>query len=112
MNGAAGENRTHDLSLTKGLRYHYATAATGPEKVFEGVARYNLTIAPRPAQESTDPMAKLPPERRARALRANLKRRKSGAPTQMTTGPAKDPEKLTENPPWATRPRPRETPPR
>ena len=28
MNGAAGENRTHDLSLTKGLRYHYATTAT------------------------------------------------------------------------------------
>ena len=26
--GAAGENRTHDLSLTKGLRYHYATAAS------------------------------------------------------------------------------------
>ena len=35
-NGAAGENRTHDLSLTKGLRYHYATAATGPEPVFQG----------------------------------------------------------------------------
>ena len=28
MNGAVGENRTHDLSLTKGLRYHYATTAT------------------------------------------------------------------------------------
>src|SRR3954464_5048966 len=27
-NGAVGENRTHDLSLTKGLRYHYATTAT------------------------------------------------------------------------------------
>jgi hypothetical protein len=27
MNGAVGENRTHDLSLTKGLRYHYATTA-------------------------------------------------------------------------------------
>jgi hypothetical protein len=26
--GAVGENRTHDLSLTKGLRYHYATTAT------------------------------------------------------------------------------------
>ena len=36
MNGAAGENRTHDLSLTKGLRYHYATAATGPKPVFKG----------------------------------------------------------------------------
>ena len=28
MNGADGENRTHDLSLTKGLRYHYATTAS------------------------------------------------------------------------------------
>jgi hypothetical protein len=27
INGAVGENRTHDLSLTKGLRYHYATTA-------------------------------------------------------------------------------------
>lgn len=27
-NGAVGENRTHDLSLTKGLRYHYATTAS------------------------------------------------------------------------------------
>lgn len=27
MSGAAGENRTHDPSLTKGVRYHYATAA-------------------------------------------------------------------------------------
>ena len=26
--GAGGENRTHDLPLTKGLRYHYATPAT------------------------------------------------------------------------------------
>ena len=42
-NGAAGsENRTHDLSLTKGLRYHYATAATGPEAVF---ARAQLRCA-------------------------------------------------------------------
>jgi hypothetical protein len=28
LDGAVGENRTHDLSLTKGLRYHYATTAT------------------------------------------------------------------------------------
>jgi hypothetical protein len=36
VNGAVGENRTHDLSLTKGLRYHYATTATGPEPVVKG----------------------------------------------------------------------------
>jgi hypothetical protein len=32
--GAGGENRTHDLPLTKGLRYHYATPATetGPAR--------------------------------------------------------------------------------
>lgn len=41
-NGAVGENRTHDLSLTKGLRYHYATTATvvffgtGPEPFIKG----------------------------------------------------------------------------
>ena len=28
LNGAAGENRTHDPVLTKDVRYHYATAAT------------------------------------------------------------------------------------
>ena len=27
LNGAAGENRTHDPVLTKDVRYHYATAA-------------------------------------------------------------------------------------
>jgi hypothetical protein len=30
--GAGGENRTHDLPLTKGLRYHYATPAPSGER--------------------------------------------------------------------------------
>ena len=80
--------------------------------MFEGVARYNLTIAPRPARESADPMAKLPPERLAKALKANLKRRKMGASGQVPAGSAKDPEKLKENPSSAAVPRPGKTPPR
>ena len=43
QNGAVGENRTHDLSLTKGLRYHYATAAT---VVLAGIARVPI-ISPK-----------------------------------------------------------------
>lgn len=51
-NGAVGENRTHDLSLTKGLRYHYATTATvalradrpAPD---DRVRCYNVRISPR-----------------------------------------------------------------
>ncbi len=31
--GAGGENRTLDLPLTKGLRYHYATPASGAQKM-------------------------------------------------------------------------------
>ena len=31
--GAGGENRTHDLPLTKGLRYHYATPANRKARV-------------------------------------------------------------------------------
>ena len=43
-------------------------------------------------------MAKLPPERLAQALRANLKRRKQPAPAAAATGSTKDPEKPKENP--------------
>ena len=54
-------------------------------------------------------MAKLPPERLAKALRANLKRRKQPAPAGDGPGSAKDPEKLKENPPVAGQPARRET---
>jgi hypothetical protein len=43
-------------------------------------------------------MAKLPPERLAKALRANLKRRKQAAVAEAPPGSAKDPEKPKENP--------------
>jgi hypothetical protein len=43
-------------------------------------------------------MAKLPPERLAKALKANLKRRKQQAPTTGPAGSTKDPEKPKENP--------------
>jgi hypothetical protein len=44
-------------------------------------------------------MAKTPPERLAAALKANLKRRKQSPPSDHGPDPAKDPEKLKENPP-------------
>jgi hypothetical protein len=55
-------------------------------------------------------MAKLPPERLAKALRANLKRRKQQPPVPAPAGSAKDPEKPKEKPPAATPPSPRQTP--
>ena len=52
MNGAVGENRTHDLSLTKGLRYHYATTAAVvlgaySARPYQRVRCYNVRIVPR-----------------------------------------------------------------
>jgi len=44
-------------------------------------------------------MAKLPPERLAAALKANLKRRKETGSPPSIPEPAKDPEKSKENPP-------------
>ena len=89
MNGAVGENRTHDLSLTKGLRYHYATTATVvfPDFKPEPLTRswpepgsrercYNVRIPRRKAPLFDFSMVKRPPEKLAQALRANLKRRK------------------------------------
>lgn len=55
-------------------------------------------------------MAKLPPERLAKALRTNLKRRKQQTPPGEAAGSPKDPEKLKENRPAAAPPVRRETP--
>jgi hypothetical protein len=55
-------------------------------------------------------MAKLPPERRAAALKANLKRRKQQPPAEAPAGSPKDPEKLKENPSSARPVAPAETP--
>ena len=44
-------------------------------------------------------MVKLPPERLAAALKANLKRRKLGTGAEPVSDAAKDPEKDKENPP-------------
>src|SRR6185312_1316951 len=66
--GAVGENRTHDLSLTKGLRYHYATTAT---------------VVPRPLYR-TEPLTRncrpvRPPDRfRVRCYNVRIPRRKAG----------------------------------
>ena len=43
-------------------------------------------------------MVKLPPERLAAALKANLKRRKQLAGSVSCPDPAKDPEEYKENP--------------
>jgi hypothetical protein len=55
-------------------------------------------------------MAKLPPERLAKALRANLKRRKQQPSAPVPTGSAKDPEKLKEKRPVTVPPPPAQTP--
>jgi len=56
-------------------------------------------------------MAKLPPERLAKALKANLKRRKSLSRGRAPAGSAKDPEKLGENPSEGIPPRLKKAPP-
>jgi len=55
-------------------------------------------------------MAKLPPERLAKALKANLKRRKQPNLAGEAAGSIKDPGKPKENPAAAPQPLRRETP--
>ncbi len=71
--GAGGENRTHDLPLTKGLRYHYATPASGHPG-----AAYSLGLATGKGRMTAQSDARK--NRLAKALRANLKRRKRQTP--------------------------------
>ena len=72
--GAGGENRTHDLPLTKGLRYHYATPASGSE-----FARPVPITQPFPQEKGMKALSEKRKERLAAALRANLRRRKTSA---------------------------------
>ena len=77
--GAGGENRTHDLPLTKGLRYHYATPACPSAGRPIAQARH----------EEKSGMSARSEERRQRlaaALRANLRRRKSARPSAQAAG--------------------------
>ena len=75
--GAGGENRTRDLPLTKGLRYHYATPATGGLKargsaaITQGWAKGKGFSLPKSGKSEARR------ERLEGALRANLKRRKA-----------------------------------
>src|ERR1700704_2171188 len=75
--GAAGVNRTHDLPLTKGLRYHYATAAR------DGLCPLARCYNPwqRQAKErAIGSQSHTPREARlAAALKENLRRRKAQA---------------------------------
>ena len=82
--GAGGENRTHDLPLTKGLRYHYATpAAVRRDAIAYGLSEGKSVKARSDARK----------QRLAAALRENLKRRKFGrrAPEQPSGAAADAP---------------------
>jgi hypothetical protein len=90
LTGAGGENRTHDLPLTKGLRYHYAT----PASVVSAAARageggcYSLRNCVRKGRhDAMSTKAADREKRRAEALRQNLKRRKAAARAQAVTQP-------------------------
>ncbi len=78
--GAGGENRTHDLPLTKGLRYHYATPASeGRQRPARPKERLLYPIVCVKGKGSWVPVSPKSPEQRERlaaALRENLKRRK------------------------------------
>jgi hypothetical protein len=90
VTGAGGENRTHDLPLTKGLRYHYATPAT--EGIRSRGKRRNRPGAGPIAQGRASGKgavannSRVRKERQAAALRENLKRRKARARTLAETG--------------------------
>ena len=73
MTGAGGENRTLDLPLTKGLRYHYATPASGGQTGRGGRYSQAATKGKGPMK----PRSEAKRERLAKALRENLKRRKA-----------------------------------
>jgi hypothetical protein len=77
MTGAGGENRTLDLPLTKGLRYHYATPASGGQMGRGG--RYSQA-GPK-GKGPMKPRSETRREKLAAALRENLKRRKARART-------------------------------
>jgi hypothetical protein len=73
VTGAGGENRTLDLPLTKGLRYHYATPASGGRMGRGG--RYSQ--AALKGKGPMKPRSEAKQTRLAKALRENLKRRKA-----------------------------------
>jgi hypothetical protein len=94
--GAGGENRTHDLPLTKGLRYHYATpASVGGDRPVSPEERLLYPIVYVKGKGSCVAVSPKSPEARERlaaALRENLKRRKAraralnGDPADTLTG--------------------------
>ena len=87
QNGAGGENRTHDLPLTKGLRYHYATPAScgisgakrraGALLIAESVGQRKGRNPVKSAGRKGEKDARV--ARLAAALRENLTRRKAQA---------------------------------
>ncbi|MGH6827727.1 MAG: hypothetical protein ACREFW_02300 [Rhizomicrobium sp.] len=98
------------------MRYHYATAASLAREA-ELIAQASAHDQPQyqPIEDQPIEMVKLSSERRALALRANLKRRKKGIESQeRETGgdavgesepsgnPAKGPETPPEMPPEIT----------
>ena len=90
--GAGGENRTLDLPLTKGLRYHYATPASGAQSLRVWAERTAAIPKPRPKGKaeirSMPPKDSAAQERLAKALRENLKRRKAAQRARAAAKPA------------------------
>lgn len=88
--GAGGENRTLDLPLTKGLRYHYATpASVGARLSANPEERLLYPIACVKGKGScvaVSPKSSEARERLAAALRENLKRRKARARSLAARG--------------------------
>ena len=80
---AGGERLLDHLTLTKGLRHHYATPASGAQNDDFGPKEgcYSPSLWPKGKTEIRHMPPKIPPKiragRLAAALRENLKRRKS-----------------------------------
>jgi hypothetical protein len=82
--GAGGENRTHDLPLTKGLRYHYATPAL---RGFPEGRAYSLGVSSGKGRMKAQSTVRK--QRLAAALRANLRRRKGLKANQDRPSPVR-----------------------
>lgn len=86
-NGAGGENRTRDLPLTKGLRYHYATPASNRSNSEESGGK-RAAITEEGEERKVSELDKSGPQKTTKtvreakleaALKENLRRRKAQA---------------------------------
>jgi hypothetical protein len=97
--GAAGENRTLDPTLTKGVLYHWATAANIWERTMTYVYhRYKIIflkdlIMTRPVSQN-DPQNRK--DRLGKALRENLRKRKIQHQERQKDEPSKEPVEASQ----------------